>query len=34
VNAHSPVSNPDLDQVLAADAWARSYAEDWVKAKA
>jgi 1-deoxy-D-xylulose-5-phosphate reductoisomerase len=34
LGAHNPVSNPSLDDVLHADAWARSYAEDWVRAKA
>jgi 1-deoxy-D-xylulose-5-phosphate reductoisomerase len=32
--AHGGNSNPSLDQVLEADAWARAYTEDWVKAKA
>ncbi len=30
---HTEVANSSLDQVLHADAWARSYAEDWVKAR-
>jgi 1-deoxy-D-xylulose-5-phosphate reductoisomerase len=34
LNSHKPFSNPSLDEVLQADAWARSYAEDWVRAKA
>jgi len=34
LNAHSQLANPSLDEVLHADAWGRSYAEDWVKAKA
>lgn len=34
LNSHNQVSNPSLDEVLQADAWARSYTEDWVKAKA
>ena len=34
LNAHDQLSNPSLDEVLHADAWARSYTEDWVKAKA
>jgi len=31
---HRSAANPSLDQVLAADAWARDWAEDWVRAKA
>ena len=34
LSAHNGVSDPKLDDLLAADAWAREYAEDWVKAKA
>ncbi len=34
LNSHNQLSNPSLDEVLQADAWARSYTEDWVKAKA
>lgn len=34
VSAHRHVGNPSLEQVLEADAWARNYAQDWVKAKA
>ena len=34
LNAHRQVGNPSIEQVLEADAWARSYAEGWVKAKA
>jgi 1-deoxy-D-xylulose-5-phosphate reductoisomerase len=34
LNAHKQLANPSLDEVLQADAWARSYTEDWVKAKA
>ena len=34
LNAHDQLSNPSLDEVLHADAWARAYTEDWVKAKA
>jgi 1-deoxy-D-xylulose-5-phosphate reductoisomerase len=34
LNSHTQLSNPSLDEVLHADAWARSYTEDWVKAKA
>jgi len=30
---HQGISDPNLEEVLAADAWARSWAEDWVKAK-
>lgn len=32
--AHVPAQEPDLEQVLEADAWARSYTEEWVRAKA
>ncbi len=32
--AHRPLANPNLEEVLAADAWARAWAEEWVKAKA
>ncbi|MFQ6019207.1 MAG: 1-deoxy-D-xylulose-5-phosphate reductoisomerase [Dehalococcoidia bacterium] len=31
--AHRGLPDPDLDGVLAADAWARAWTEDWVKAK-
>ncbi len=31
---HRSIANPSLEQVLAADAWAREWAEDWVRAKA
>jgi 1-deoxy-D-xylulose-5-phosphate reductoisomerase len=34
LSAHKPLANPSLEDVLQADAWARSYTEDWVKAKA
>ncbi|TMF13173.1 MAG: 1-deoxy-D-xylulose-5-phosphate reductoisomerase [Chloroflexi bacterium] len=34
LNAHDQLANPSLDEVLQADDWARSYTEDWVKAKA
>jgi 1-deoxy-D-xylulose-5-phosphate reductoisomerase len=34
MSAHNPFSNPTMEEVLHADAWARSYTEDWVKAKA
>ena len=34
LNANDQISNPSLDEILQADAWARSYTEDWVKAKA
>jgi 1-deoxy-D-xylulose-5-phosphate reductoisomerase len=34
LSAHSGTANPILEEVLAADAWARGFAEDWVKAKA
>jgi 1-deoxy-D-xylulose-5-phosphate reductoisomerase len=32
LNAHTGISSPSLDEVLEADAWARSYAEDRVRA--
>ncbi len=32
--AHRGISNPALEEVLESDAWARAFAEDWVKAKA
>ena len=32
--AHTGPANPSLDDILAADASARAWAEDWVKAKA
>ena len=34
LSAHQAREDPSLEEVLAADAWARSFAEDWVKAKA
>ena len=34
LNHHDDIANPSLEEVLEADAWARSFAEDWVKAKA
>ncbi len=34
LSAHDGVRDPKLDDLLAADAWARSFAEDWVKTKA
>ncbi len=34
LTVHRGSSNPSLDEVLAADRWARSFAEDWVRAKA
>lgn len=34
LSTHKSVGNPSLDEVLAADEWARLFAEDWVKAKA
>jgi len=33
LNRHQGISDPGLEEVLAADAWARTWAEDWVKAK-
>lgn len=34
LSAHQGVSHPSLEEILAADAWARSFTEDWVRAKA
>jgi len=34
LNSHAGIAGPSLDEVLSADAWARAFAEDWVKAKA
>jgi 1-deoxy-D-xylulose-5-phosphate reductoisomerase len=34
LSAHTVIPNPSLEQVMDADHWARTYAEDWVKAKA
>lgn len=34
LSAHDGAANPMLDEVLQADAWGRSFAEDWVKARA
>jgi 1-deoxy-D-xylulose-5-phosphate reductoisomerase len=34
LSAHPGVSDPGLEEVLAADAWARQWAEDWLRAKA
>jgi 1-deoxy-D-xylulose-5-phosphate reductoisomerase len=34
LSAHPGVSDPSLEEVLAADAWARQWAEDWLRAKA
>jgi len=33
LRAHKSIGNPSLEEVLDADAWARSYTEDWLKAK-
>ncbi len=33
LSAHSAAPDRDLEAVLAADAWARAYADDWVKAR-
>lgn len=33
LSAHAPAADTDLEAVLAADVWARAYAEDWVRAK-
>jgi 1-deoxy-D-xylulose-5-phosphate reductoisomerase len=34
LSAHPTVSDPGLEEVLAADTWARQWAEDWLRAKA
>jgi 1-deoxy-D-xylulose-5-phosphate reductoisomerase len=34
LSSHDSRPDPTLEEVLAADAWARSFAEDWLKAKA
>jgi 1-deoxy-D-xylulose-5-phosphate reductoisomerase len=34
LDEHEVIGNPSLEQVLEADAWARAYADDLVKAKA
>ncbi len=34
LSAHRRIGNPSLEQVLEADQWARTQAQDWVKAKA
>jgi 1-deoxy-D-xylulose-5-phosphate reductoisomerase len=34
LNSHTALANPSLEEVLHADAWARSYAEDWMRARA
>jgi 1-deoxy-D-xylulose-5-phosphate reductoisomerase len=31
LNHHTGSTDPSLDQIIAADAWARGYTEDWVK---
>jgi 1-deoxy-D-xylulose-5-phosphate reductoisomerase len=33
LSSHEAIANPSLEEVLAADAWARGFAEDWVKAR-
>jgi 1-deoxy-D-xylulose-5-phosphate reductoisomerase len=33
LTAHRGAADTDLDAILEADAWARAYAEDWVRAK-
>lgn len=33
LNSHNQLANPSLEEVLHADAWARSFTEDWVKAR-
>ena len=34
LTAHEGTAEPSLDDVLAADAWARRWAEDWLRARA
>ncbi len=33
LSVHRPAADTDLEAVMEADAWARAYAEDWVRAK-
>ena len=33
LSAHRSTADTDLEDVLQADVWARTYAEDWVRAK-
>jgi 1-deoxy-D-xylulose-5-phosphate reductoisomerase len=33
LNRHSPVGDPCLDEIMAADDWARRFAQDWIKAR-
>jgi 1-deoxy-D-xylulose-5-phosphate reductoisomerase len=33
LNAHDPLSDNEIDDVLAADTWARAQADDWVRAR-
>ena len=33
LTAHSDILDPSLDDILAADAWARSFVQDWVQTK-
>ena len=34
LNNHRSIAEPTLEDVMAADAWGRAWAEDWVRAKA
>jgi 1-deoxy-D-xylulose-5-phosphate reductoisomerase len=34
LSAHPGASDPTLEEVLAADTWARQWAEDWLRARA
>src|SRR5712691_11544279 len=33
LDRHCAVANPSLDEIMAADAWAREFAQDWIKAR-
>jgi 1-deoxy-D-xylulose-5-phosphate reductoisomerase len=34
LSTHPGASDPTLEEVLAADTWARQWAEDWLRARA
>lgn len=34
VNAHSPTNDPTLEELLAADSWARAFAQEWALTRA
>ena len=33
LDRHISATDPDLDQIMAADAWARTHAREWIKAR-